>query len=1164
MENLHLRVIAVVLCFHLPGSVGTKSWQILDTHHGSDCWWDGKLLLNCSLTGVSALPEDIPQTAVTADFSYNNIKTFLCPDGRDEEWMLKHLNLSNNLLSELTLTACRSLPGLETLNLNGNAIHTLTLDIPTPAHGSNRGGKVGYLLPALKVLSVEGNKLNRVPRGLGLLQSLQTVHLTANGIEQIELNDFQNCSQLKDINLRKNNIAEIHPDAFRDLHKLQVVDLRDNALTTPLPQIFLTLNFFQLEVDLSGKAWIFNCKLNAFKQLFDFLLDSTRQKMSISYNKSATNSQKPLLCLSSFQCNHKEDILLKRAAIPTGKTSVLNCALDNTRGNRVSWWTPKGRISKDNHLPHMTLDKMSHLVIHKAEKAAEGLYLCAVHTRKKQHLIYSVEVKERLSPLLVRAARDTDAAFRRGSTEQDLALAVCLSVFITFICAFCLGAFARPYLENLWRLLCRNKSSGSEHTYTNQAFSDETWSRACSASNPTNAQHNLFIPEERPSRNTQTSALYENVTGGSVHAPNSAEQYQKQSNNRIISVKEEPVFADLTTSISSNGNADVDENGLLSVRTGYQNIPEVTPRKLTNKDTSWNDSNCANSEDSERSRFPPLARRLNADSNHTDSSDSHSSFLGGTGFPSSTTQAPDSRKSKACPSSGLLQPGITKATPNLGNLSVNQTAESSPLTESNCKMESTDKKAASAAILADSSSDEGTPFTMSDCSSLSDFELDHHDVSDNLPACQLSPGEANTKSGTEKFPTLPEPAKVAAELQHAGENEDENNAWFETTTDYGSGTTMPETASPHADKCDGHLSMAGSDTVSSTQVPDDDFPNADSTTQNSDSFYNPSTDFINLLLSLKHYPACETDAENTPQEAESQPHQFPIEPQHSLSYSPTERTENASEGGTDKHIAKNSSEKNHGGGDIRLGRQASVSEDSGLIFSPIDTGLNECVKKTPLLHSSSETPHQPLPEHTAETHLTVTTEKDDFLPQGKQVSTAEACADRMEDFQEKAWDGCTELEDASSCGLPQETQPCILTADLLHLGSLMKTQSGCHTQDHFQQDQSDEDEISFSVPQAFFNRSTQYSSWPLPQKTTGESTSEGPDSSKLGDDTVWTGLKKSSTATVNLQYPSEKLTQSQPDIGQGQFFFKKKRAFDGFANVLQSRRTNFNSWDSNV
>ncbi|NXX49799.1 LRC66 protein, partial [Tricholaema leucomelas] len=222
----------------------------------SGCWWAGELWLNCSLTGVSALPEDMPQTAVTADLSYNTIKTVLCPEGGKEEWMLKHLNLSHNLISELTLTTCRSFSGLETLNLDGNAIHTLTLGIPTPAHEPNKHGKVDCLLPALKVLSVEGNKLSRVPRGLGLLQSLQTLHLTSNGIRQIELNDFQNCSQLRDINLGKNKITAIHLDAFRDLHKLQVVvDLRDNALATPLPQLLIALNFFQLEVDLSGNAW---------------------------------------------------------------------------------------------------------------------------------------------------------------------------------------------------------------------------------------------------------------------------------------------------------------------------------------------------------------------------------------------------------------------------------------------------------------------------------------------------------------------------------------------------------------------------------------------------------------------------------------------------------------------------------------------------------------------------------------------------------------------------------------------------------------------------------------------------------------------------------------------------------------------------------------------
>lgn len=174
MDNLHLSVIAVVLFFNLPGSVETKSQLVLlHTHHHSDCQWDGEFLLNCSFTGISTIPEDISQTAIMADFSYNNIKTLLCTDGRNEKWMLKHLNLSNNLISELSLTTCRNLLVLETLNLNGNAIHTLTLDIPMPAHGSKKYGKVDRLLPALKVLSVERNNLDTVPRGK-LSKSLRT------------------------------------------------------------------------------------------------------------------------------------------------------------------------------------------------------------------------------------------------------------------------------------------------------------------------------------------------------------------------------------------------------------------------------------------------------------------------------------------------------------------------------------------------------------------------------------------------------------------------------------------------------------------------------------------------------------------------------------------------------------------------------------------------------------------------------------------------------------------------------------------------------------------------------------------------------------------------------------------------------------------------------
>ncbi|XP_074444148.1 leucine-rich repeat-containing protein 66 [Larus michahellis] len=1228
MDNFHLSVIVVALYFNLPGLVGTKSQRILlDTHHRSGCRWDVEFSVNCSFTGISTIPEDTSQTAITADFSYNNIKTFTCADGRSEEWMLKHLNLSNNLISELSLTTCRNLPVLETLNLDGNAIRTLALDVPTPAHGSQTYGKVHRLLPALKVLSVERNNLNRVPRGLGRLQSLQTVRLSSNGIGQIDASDFQNCSQLKDIHLQNNKITKIHPDTFRDLNKLQVVDLRENALATPLPQILISLNFFRLEVGLSNNAWVFNCRLNAFKHPFHFFFDSPRKKWSISYDTSANNSQKPLLYLSSFHLNCSDGVLLKRAVIPAGTTSVLDCDWDNRRGNGVSWWTPEGRISEDNSVPHMTLDKMNNLVIHNAEKTAEGLYLCTFNTTKKKYLIYSVQVKERVSTtFLVRKGRDTNAVFSQGRTEQDLALAVCLSVLITFVCAFCLGAFARPYLGTLWRLMCRNKTSSSEHTYSNQAFSDETLRRESSASKPTNMQGDLFICDENPSRKTSIFAteaptLHANVTGSSVPAPNTEEEYQKQSSN------ENNVISDIKTSIGNYENTNVDENGLFSGRADYKNSNEVMPGKLMSNGTSLpKDSKYAN-KDPEKSRFPPIPSRMNADSysNHNDSSDLDLSFTGEPGFPFSSVQtthavARDSRNSEVSNNSGPLQSEITKATPdpperkgifshnepmsstefmpgrqhgdeqlglnsnvnttsdagdfilpssckrdtNIENLHLYQTTENSPLTEYDCKTERTNEKYAPADLFGDSSSDEGTPFTMSDCSSLADFELEEADASDNLPACQSPPEEADRNSGAKESSALPESPSIAAELQRIWENEDESNEYFETTLNYGSGTIMPETASPQADKC-AHVSTSDSDTASSSgqEVPDmfDYFTNAESTVQNPDSLHNQSTDFGNTFLSLKHPPTYDTDTENTPEEAEAQLYLFPIEPQHSLSSTPPEPEENAPEGSADEHKDWNSSEKVHGEGDITFRRNTSTSEDSDFISAPIDTGLNETVEHTSPLHSSDESSLQSLPEHTAEKHIMVITEKDDLLTQGKEVNTAKACADKMQTgFNEENCDGYAELQDTSNCSLPEETQSCNLRADLLHLHSSGKMPSVFNTEDPFRLDQGDEDAYSFSVPRGFFDESTRYSSPSVPQQTTGNIISESTDSSETEEDATWTGPENDSTAAVDLQNSSEKLSQkSQTSLGQGQFFVKKKRAFDGFANVLQSRRTNVNS-----
>ncbi|KAM7052214.1 leucine-rich repeat-containing protein 66 isoform 2-T2 [Acridotheres tristis] len=950
MDNLHLHVIAVVLYFNLPGSVGTKSqWILPATHHRSECRWDGHFLLNCSFTRISAIPEDLSQTAVTADLSYNNIKTFVCCDGRNEEWMLKHLNLSNNLISELTLTTCTNLPILETLNLSGNAIHTLTLDMPSPAHGCKKYSIVDRLLPALKVLSLERNNLNTVPRG-----------------------------------------------------------------------------------------------------------------------------------------------------------------------NGVSWWTPKGRISKNHSLPDMTLDKMNNLVIYNAEKTAGGLYLCLFNTTKEKYLIYDIEVKEGVSAFLVRKARDTNTVFRQKETESNFALAVSLSVLITFVCAFCLGAFARPYLERLWRLMCRNKNSGPEHTYSNQAFSDETLS---------------------------------GEPGSGVHSPNPKAQYQKQSKTEM-NVKKIPMSSKVRPSIDDNESTNIYDTELFFGRTDYQNSNEIIPKSKVR-----NNSDLLQSE----------ITKMRPDSPERKGIASHNEPRHAKKFTQGRQNCEkqlglNSNKNIPSDVGDFISSSSSRRYADNENLSIYETIGNSPLTEHDYKRIHSHEKDASADIFGDSSSSEGIPFTMSDSSSLADFELEQSDVCDNLPVCQSLPDEANTDSGTEKFATPPESPIITAELQETGKNEDENSAYFETSINYGSDTTTRETASPYTDKCSGHVRVSYPDTVSSSsqEIPDtfDYFANAESTVQNSisDSLHNQSTDFGNTVFKLKHFPPYDT--EKTSEEDELQLSLLPREPQHSLSFTHTEQKENAPAESTDEHTARNSPEKNHGEADITL-RNMSASEDNGFIFAPTDTGLNEVVKKPSLLHSSKESSLQLLSEHTGEKHFMFVTQQDHFLPQEKQ-----ACADKMQEgSDEKNSDEFTELQDTNNCNLPEEMQSCNPTPVLLHLHSSGKTQSEFTTDDCFQLNQSDEDADSFSIPQGFFSESTPYSSCSFPQKPIGNTISESTDSSKMKDHTTLTELENHSATTVeHLQNSSENLSKkSQTNSGQNPFFVKKKRAFDGFANILQSQRTNFSS-----
>lgn len=909
-------------------------------------------------------------------------------------------------------------------------------------------------------------------------------------------------------------------------------------------------------------------------------------------------------------------------------------------GNGVSWWTPKGRISEGSSRPHMTLDKWSSLVIHNAEKNAEGLYMCTFNTTKK-YLIYNVQVKEQVSTSLVRKTRDTNPDFRQERTKVDFTLAICLSVFITFFCAFCLGVFARPYLVRLWMCMHRNKSRGSEHTYSNEAFADETLRRERYTSQPPTRQQNLSAIYENFSKSTRAvpadaDHLYECITDSMVHTPN-AEQYPNQ-NKKKTDMKKDPVLSDIR---ANSSNSEFMKFGQPSARTDNKNNREITPMKLISNDTSlWEHSQHANYEDLEKSRLPPTPSRTNSNiySIHIDSSDSDLSYAREVGIPlprgQSHTSTQDSRNSKVGNNAEQLQSEITEPAPvsperkgvvshneplnmaklmpgrqrwdgelglngninitgDVGDLTLSRNCtrdtktedlsdyrktENSPSAQYDRTTEGAAERGHIADFFGDSSSDEGTAFTMSDESSLEDFEPEQTGASSSLPAPQPSLEKADADSESVYCSARPEHPNTAAELEQARKNEDKHNVNLENASDgfryyqllrryYESNTITAKAASPDTDKRSNRVNTSDSDSISSSQKVSesfDYFTSEESTIQNfiSDSPCKHDTDFSSTSLSLKPSPSYARNTENAPEDTDLQL-QFPIRPQHFPRSSPTEQEERAPEVSTEELTDGSSSESDHDERDITVRQNSSTSQNSSFTFAPIDIGLKETVKKASLLHASmgsNESPLQSLLEDKTKKPFKFSSEKEDSLPQGEHGNRTKTWGYKMQSFNEEEYDEHVELQDSSSCSSPEEMQPRSVMADLLHIESSGKTEPAFNTEKHFQLDPSEEDAYSLSVPSSFFKGSLQHSSFP--QKSTGDKTPRNTDSSEKEYGTTLSGLKNDSTTAVSLPNSSEKLTP-KPQTRQGQFFAKKKRAFDGFAVMLRST-TDCSSPDTEV
>ncbi|XP_039701118.1 leucine-rich repeat-containing protein 66 [Pteropus medius] len=427
MKNLCFRVIAIAISLYFPGTMTnpTRKSSIL---FNSECQWNGYLLTNCSFTGKPDTSVDISQTAATVDVNYNFFRVLLQFPTKNE-WNIKHLDLSNNLISKITINPRAHLHALEILTLNNNAIHAILLALPSPKSSSMKHQRSNLRngLLFLKFLILQRNKLSDIPEGLWKLKSLQSLDLSFNKISQIGVSDFHNCLQLENLYLKSNNIFRIHPRAFKDLKKLQVVDLSNNALTTVLPMMLIALELPHLEADLADNQWQCDNSVTVFQ---NFISESWRKNWNVICNRSIENEE-------------------------------------------VHRWAPKSRASRETHIPHTSPSHVKSLTRSKAERNREGMYMRFSTLGEKAHASSDTSEQQGQPSRWARNPQDEQAAGRKEATSQDLALAVCLAVFITFFVAFCLGALTRPCVDRLWQQRCRDRSPGSDSAYSNEGFYNE-------------------------------------------------------------------------------------------------------------------------------------------------------------------------------------------------------------------------------------------------------------------------------------------------------------------------------------------------------------------------------------------------------------------------------------------------------------------------------------------------------------------------------------------------------------------------------------------------------------------------------------------------------------------------------------------------------------------
>nr|XP_020459009.1 leucine-rich repeat-containing protein 66 [Monopterus albus] len=458
-------LLAAVLLFISPGLLCAS--PPLDCPQSCTC--QRATLLNCSSSSLSLVPEHIQDSVTELELSHNLL------DSVTLHWPhrnLKNVWLGNNSITHLSLCIER--------NLGSQYVRDRRLHRSRP--WSKR--RCVSWAPALQLLSVERNQLEQLPEGLEGSGSLQVLQLSFNRISAVQPEDLIHLQQLKELHLQHNLITILHPQVFQDLAQLRVLDLSFNMLTSLHPLMYLSLQTIGVDVKLDGNSWHCDCSMRNLRRRMAY--DSSRglQTWSIMCASPSILSSKDLLQLGEddLNCFNTENRreLHQDVTVYSGSEMLLSCLTQDS-----VWWTPSGQAS--------VRQPQAGLLINDITKKDTGLYVC-VSEEHEVVSVFNLQISKmggarRKTRSLPRTKQQiipqdtpnrTDQERNQTATSSDLVLAVCLSVFITFLVAFILGVLARPYINILWTRVANKKSSSEtssvppveQRQYDNEAYSN--------------------------------------------------------------------------------------------------------------------------------------------------------------------------------------------------------------------------------------------------------------------------------------------------------------------------------------------------------------------------------------------------------------------------------------------------------------------------------------------------------------------------------------------------------------------------------------------------------------------------------------------------------------------------------------------------------------------